>query len=688
MYEGSESVMVGDGSFLPITHTGSTSLATISGNLPLNDVLVCPDIAKPLLSVSKLTKDYPCVFQFDCDDVRVYDKATKKLLTTGRNNNGLYVLGKPPVQAMFSSRQQGASEDIWHRRLGHPNAQVLQLLSASKSISITNKSTKLLCESCQLGKSIRLPFSASSFVASRPLERIHCDLWGPTPIKSVRGFSYYAVLIDNFSRFCWFYPLKYKSDFAHTFKVFQVLVENQYQTKIGTFQCDGGGEFISKQFIEHLQKCGIQQLLSCPYTPQQYGLAERKHRPIVELGLSMMFQSNVPQRFWVEAFYTASFLINLLPTTTLATKCSPYEALNGKSPDYSALRVFGCACYPTLRDYASSKFDPRSLKCVFLGYNEKYKGYRCHLQSTGRVYISRHVIFDETVFPFAQSHSKMQGNKLTPLMTAWYKSQPQTSSSPNQSVQEETLFNDADFPPLPTRRSQTIEEQPATLPVSTVEEERSSGCTEGLDPFPIGNSFSSSSTSSDTSEVQDTAVESLNQDLSAPISSSSEPAVTTQEAQSTHPMITRQKSGIRKPNPRYALLTHKVSYPEPKTVTAALNDEGWTDAMKVEMGNCKEANTWSLVPYTQDMHVLGSKWIFRTKLNADGSLQKLKVRLVAQGYDQAEGIDYLETYSPVVRTATVRGVLHLATIMQWDIKQMDVQNAFLHGDLTETVYMR
>ena len=92
----------------------------------------------------------------------------------------------------------------------------------------------------------------------------------------------------------------------------------------------------------------------------------------------MMFQSSIPQRFWVEAFYTANFLINFLPTTALASKCSPYEALNGKPPYYSALRVYGCACYPTLRDYASNKFDPRSLQCVFLGYNERYKGYRCY----------------------------------------------------------------------------------------------------------------------------------------------------------------------------------------------------------------------------------------------------------------------------------------------------------------------
>jgi len=88
LYEGSDSVMVGNGNFLPITHTGSGSLPSTSGNLPLNDVLVCPDISKPLLSVSKLTNDYPCVFQFDCDDVRIYDKATRKLLTKGKHSKG------------------------------------------------------------------------------------------------------------------------------------------------------------------------------------------------------------------------------------------------------------------------------------------------------------------------------------------------------------------------------------------------------------------------------------------------------------------------------------------------------------------------------------------------------------------------------------------------------------------------
>lgn len=143
----------------------------------------------------------------------------------------------------------------------------------------------------------------------------------------------------------------------------------------------------------------------------------------------MMFQSKVPQNYWVEAFFTANFLINLLLSSISSTKCSPYEALNGHAPDYTTLRMFGCACYPTLHDYAYTKFDPRSLKCVFLGYNKNYKGYRCLLPTIGRFYISRHVIFDEYVFPFATIHFSLQLETISPLIAAWQKSFTPTSST-------------------------------------------------------------------------------------------------------------------------------------------------------------------------------------------------------------------------------------------------------------------
>ena len=285
--------MVGNGEYLPISHTGSASIASSSGNLPLKDVLVCPKIAKPLLSVSKFTKDYPCGFDFDADNICVYDKATKKVLLQGRSTNGLYSLKTPTLHAFFTTRHVSASDEVWHQRLGHPNPHILQQLSSSRVI-IINKRSKSLCESCQLAKSSRLPFSASVSVSSRPLERIHCDVWGPSPVVSVQGFKYYVVLIDNYSRFCWLYPMKKKSDFFSIFTAFQSLVQNQFSTNIGTFQCDGGGEFICNQLLVHFKKCGIKQLFSFPHTPQQNGLAERKHRHFVELGLSLLFQSKAP----------------------------------------------------------------------------------------------------------------------------------------------------------------------------------------------------------------------------------------------------------------------------------------------------------------------------------------------------------------------------------------------------------
>lgn len=117
-YHGSDAVMVADGSYLPITHTGSTNLASSSGPVPLTDVLVCPSVTKSLLSVSKLTKDYPCTVEFDSDSVHINDKATKKLLIMGSTRDGLYCLeDNNKFKAFYSTRKNSASDEVWHRRL-------------------------------------------------------------------------------------------------------------------------------------------------------------------------------------------------------------------------------------------------------------------------------------------------------------------------------------------------------------------------------------------------------------------------------------------------------------------------------------------------------------------------------------------------------------------------------------------
>lgn len=297
-----------------------------------------------------------------------------------------------------------------------------------------------------------------------------------------------------------------------------------------------------------------------------------------------MFHGKVPQKYWVEAFFTANFLSNLLPHTALADSKSPFELLHHKPPDYRSLRVFGCAYFPMLREYAVNKLDPRSLQCVFLGYNEKYKGYRCLLPTTGRVYITRHVIFDESFFPFADKYSHLHPTTQSTLLQAWQDSFVQRPCAPpesrrsSQTVPKSVCLHKTASPvqssvgtiastipppvdPPSVHASSSVSESSCHQSGETTScEGHSSGCTSGLDPVSIGNSFASSQVQTVSPSVQ-----------SAPPSS--------------HPMITRSKAGVVKPNPRYALLTQKAAYPLPKTVTEALKHPGWNNAMTEEFDN-------------------------------------------------------------------------------------------------------
>ncbi|XP_071694579.1 uncharacterized protein [Rutidosis leptorrhynchoides] len=164
---------------------------------------------------------------------------------------------------------------------------------------------------------------------------------------------------------------------------------------------------------------------------------------------------------------------------------------------------------------------------------------------------------------------------------------------------------------------------------------------------------------------------------------------------STHPMVTRAKSGIFKPRHivDIAQLTHTplhhalLAAKQPRGFKSASKDPAWLSAMRDEMEALSRNHTWELVPRPKQSNVVGSKWVFHTKYNSDGFVDRLKARLVAQGFTQLPGIDYSETFSPMVKSSTVRIVLSLATLNKWPLHQLDVKNAFLNGYLTENVLM-
>ncbi|CAA7051447.1 unnamed protein product, partial [Microthlaspi erraticum] len=374
-YNSGDDVILADGSTVPITHTGSVSLPSQTRDLTLNKVLCLARVAKNLISVYQLCNANRVSVEFFPASFQVKDLHTGVPLIRGRTNKELYEWPVSLLKTAFgASTNPTTTLSSWHNRLGHPSSSILNNIVSSFSLPVASSSQSKM--SCSIAASIKV----TSYHSRKQL------LHQPDHLK----FSSQI--------YTWLYPLKRKSQVKETFMAFKPLVENKFQTRIGTFFTDNGGEF--KALRDYLKTSGISHLTSPPHTPEHNGVSERKHRHIVEMGLTLLSTAAVPKKFWPFAFSTAVYLINRLPTPVLDLQ-SPFEKLFGMQPNYHKLKVFGCVCYPWLRPYTRHKMEDRSLQCVFMGYSTTQSAYLCLHTPSGRMYTSRHVIFDENQFPFS-----------------------------------------------------------------------------------------------------------------------------------------------------------------------------------------------------------------------------------------------------------------------------------------------
>ncbi|KAI5343744.1 hypothetical protein L3X38_011620 [Prunus dulcis] len=504
------------------------------------------------------------------------------------------------------------------------------------------------------------------------------------------------------------------------------MVENRFSSSIKQLQINGGGEFTSKLFLTFLRDHGISHQISSPYTPQQNGVVEMKHQHIVAMGLCLLAQSRLPHNFWVEAFSTAVFLINRLPTPQLG-HLSPYEKLLQRPPDYTSLKSFGCTCFPHMVPYNKHKLSFKSVPCVFIGYDDHYKGYRCLDPISGRVYISRNVTFDETTFPYRQpqiapdaqptfdAHSDLGPNSFSHRIstsTGPPQSDPIPLASPQINPSPSPAHNDpirspyAPADPVPSSPSQNSlpsplvslpsshPTNPAISPLPTLLPTDSTSIPDTANPSPPPTPPSSPIPHTTTSSP-----------ASTPPSSPLDPSIFPNSPNTpNHPQhfkslksivpfgpVTKPLYSPTHPHPLPHGLSATCSDPtsiEPTSFTQASKYSHWQDAMKDEYDALMKNQTWSLVPATSRMNVVGCKWVFKVKRKADGSVDRYKARLVAKGFNQQEGFDYEETFSPVVKPATIRTILSLALSYHWSLQQLDVRNAFLNRYLQEEVYMK
>lgn len=326
-------------------------------------------------------------------------------------------------------------------------------------------------------------------------------------------------------------------------------------------------------------------------------------------------------------------------------------------------------CFPWLHPYAPNKLENRSLPCVFLGYSLTQSGYQCLDPVSGRVYISRHVRFNETVFPYRT------------LIT------PAPLPKPQDLVVPPEPYTIIQVPSLIQSSPSAVNNQAPASDTSPASQRSSPGVTSPAVSSPAATSPAATSPAV-TSPTATSPV------ATSPAASPTPPATSTDVAPAVQPpvhhsMTTRSRNNITKPSSNYNLHVEVQSDPHwiPTTWQHAIKHERWRKAMGAEFNSTNENHTWDLVEATRQMNIVRCRWVFTIKYNPDGSIDRYKARIVAKGFHQQPGVDYNDTFSPVIKFTTIRLILGLAVNSDWLVRQIDVKTAFLQGHLDEEVFM-
>jgi transposase InsO family protein len=383
----------------------------------LKNVLFVPDLGVNLFSVRSATKAGLRVL-FNNDRVTI--SKGEKIVAVGESfSNHLYRLNIRSVKNHHSkvgqnsdgqqtafhalSRPEAQPLHLWHHRLGHTSTETIRKMESEKLvdglvIKRSDTSAGPFCEGCALGKHHRLPFPTGGRKrANRIGELIHSDVCGPMSRPSPKGAKYFVIFKDDFSGYVFIYFIKLKSEVEALFRqlVQRILVETGQH--VATLRSDNGGEYFSNKFEEWLKENGIKHESSAPKTPEQNGVSERSNRTIVEPARSMLHAAGLPIELWAEASNTAVYIKNRVVSRSREGK-TPYELWKGIKPNFSHLRVFGADAYVHVPKDERTKFDPKAIKCIHVGYCETQKAFRLWNPATRKVRISRDVLFNEERF--------------------------------------------------------------------------------------------------------------------------------------------------------------------------------------------------------------------------------------------------------------------------------------------------
>ncbi|RVW93240.1 Retrovirus-related Pol polyprotein from transposon TNT 1-94 [Vitis vinifera] len=362
-------------------------------------------------------------------------------------------------------------------------------------------------------------------------------------------------------------------------------------------------------------------------SPSMNGVAERRNRTLKDMVRSMISHSTLPEKLWGEALKTAAYILNRVLTKAAAK--TPYELWTGRKPSLKHFHIWGCPAEARPYKPHEKKLDSKTVSSYFIGYAERSRGFKFYDPAIRSIFETGTATFFEDV----EFGGRNQARNIV-----FEEEEGSTIAFDNVQVSLPIIDQEVNLDPQPTDNIV----QPLIANEDIAPEEQIQQPQENM---PLRRS-----TRERRNAISDDYI------------------VYLQERE--------VESGMMEDDPINFQQAMKSS-----------NSQKWIEAMNEEYKSMQDNKVWELVPLPVGTKPIGCKWIFKTKRDSNGNVERYKARLVAKGFTQKEGIDFKETFSPVSTKDSFRIIMALVAHYDLELHQMDVKTAFLNGDIDETIYM-
>ena len=626
-------VVLADSSIKKCTQQGTLRIMENDKEILLEKTLLVPGLTKGLISVSRLIKK-GCSINFKEKKAEILKD--NQVLLVAIEKDGLYRIGTNKKENAMIARSKGKKGiNSWHRIMGHLNYESLRKLQKMVTgMEIDDSEKESECRVCVASKITQFSFKEKQN-----------DLKIGDEFAADLGFVekvIYLCITEVISGCTKTILLKYKSEAAKEIMDYLNWVIQQFGYKIKVVRIDGGGEFVNETLKTYATDKGIQLKVTMPYTPQQNGVAERKNRTIKEMARAMIIDSGLhDSKYVADALLYATFIRNRSPTKK--SLVTPLEAFTGKRPDLRYLQRFGAEGYVLIDKAARRRrrlgvLSAKAEECIFIANLEN--GYLVELMNGKRIR-SCNVEFKEFE-----------------LFKKW------DSDNPEEEEEEDARDPAQKKPEQESQRENEELSDGGTTAESDQLKTPSKGRDERWPNAPKAVRWSYFKPVMDGEK----ASKDINGDVDE-----------------TNMLGSLNERTTRKVQANAAVVMDPTDYDE--AVNGILAEE-WKLAIANELQALEKNGTFGI---SQRLPTGGKtvkcKWVFKTKLDTNGNLIKHKARLVAKGYTQRSGIDYEQTFAPVISIVGVRIILSIAATMKLSLRKYDVSNAYLYSKIDKEIYI-